>query len=54
MRKEVAADLRAIYAAATVEEAELQLTAFEEKWGEAYPSIRQSWRRNWQRIIPFF
>lgn len=54
MRKEVAADLRAIYAAATVEEAELQLMAFEEKWGEAYPSIGQSWRRNWQRIIPFF
>ncbi|TLS70879.1 transposase, partial [Mariprofundus erugo] len=54
MRKEVAADLRAIYAAATAEEAELQLMAFEEKWDEAYPSIGQSWRRNWQRIIPFF
>ncbi|WP_420870714.1 IS256 family transposase [Mariprofundus erugo] len=54
MRKDVAADLRAIYAAATAEEAELQLMAFEEKWGEAYPSIGQSWRRNWQRIIPFF
>lgn len=24
------------------------------KWGEAYPSIIQSWRRNWTRIIPFF
>jgi len=54
MRKEVAADLRAIYSAVTVEEAELQLMAFEEKWGEDYPSIGQSWRRNWQRIIPFF
>ncbi|TLS65088.1 transposase, partial [Mariprofundus erugo] len=54
MRKEVAADLRAIYAAATAEEAELQLMAFEEKWDEAYPSIGQSWRRNWQRIIPLF
>lgn len=54
MRKEVAADLRAIYAAATVEEAELQMDAFEEKWGEAYPPIVQSWRRNWNRIIPFF
>jgi putative transposase len=54
MRKEVAADLRAIYSAATVEEAELQLMAFEEKWSEDYPAIGQSWRRNWQRIIPFF
>ena len=54
MRKEVAADLRAIYAAATVEEAELQMDTFEEKWSEAYPPISQSWRRNWNRIIPFF
>lgn len=54
MRKEVAADLRAIYAAGTLEEAELQMDAFEEKWAEAYPPISQSWRRNWQRIIPFF
>lgn len=54
LRKEVAADLRAIYTAATVEEAERQLGAFEAKWGEAYPSIGQSWQRNWPRIIPFF
>ena len=54
LRKEVAADLRAIYTVATVEEAEQQLTAFEAKWGEDYPSIGQSWRRNWARITPFF
>lgn len=54
LRKEVAADLRAIYTAATVEEAEQHLTAFEAKWGEDYPSIGQSWRRNWPRITPFF
>ena len=54
LRKDVAADLRAIYTAATVEEAGHQLDAFEEKWGEAYPSIGQSWRRNWPRLIPFF
>ncbi len=54
LRKEVAADLRTIYAAATVEEAEQRLDEFEEKWGAAYPSIVQSWRRNWPRIIPFF
>ena len=54
LRKEVAADLRAIYTAATVEEAEQQLTAFEAKWGKDYPSIAQSWQRNWARITPFF
>ena len=54
LREEVALDLRTIYAAATVEEAEQRLDEFEEKWGAAYPSIAQSWRRNWPRIIPFF
>lgn len=54
LRKAVAAGLRIIYSAATVEEAEAKLAEFEEKWGEAYPSIVQSWRRNWERIIPFF
>lgn len=54
LRKEVAADLRTIYSATTVEDAEQQLAEFEEKWGEAYPPIVQSWRRNWARIIPFF
>lgn len=54
LRKEIAADLRTIYAAATVEEAEQNLSEFEEKWGAAYAPIVQSWRRNWARIIPFF
>ena len=54
LRKAVAADLRVIYSAATVAEAEAQFAAFAEKWGEAYPPIVQSWRRNWARLIPFF
>jgi len=54
LRKEVAADLRAIYTAATVEEAEQRLDEFEDKWGEAYPAIVKSWRGNWARLIPFF
>ena len=52
-RKEVVADLRLIYQASTVTEAELQLAAFAQKWDERYPSISPSWRRNWERIIPF-
>jgi putative transposase len=54
LRKAVAADLRAIYTAATVEEAEARLAEFDTKWGADFPSIVQSWRRNWERVIPFF
>ena len=53
-RKAVAADLKAIYSAATVEEAELALTNFSEKWDEQYPSISKSWGDKWVNIIPFF
>ncbi|QWN13987.1 IS256-like element ISXax1 family transposase [Xanthomonas citri] len=53
-RAEVAADLKRIYACATVEEAEQALTEFEAKWDAQYPPISQSWRRNWSRLIPFF
>ena len=53
-RAEVAADLKRIYTASTVDEAEQQLGEFEEKWDDVYLPISQSWRRNWARIIPFF
>jgi putative transposase len=53
-RKAVAADLRAIYTAATAEEAELRLCEFEAKWDGQYAPIGQSWRRNWARLTPFF
>ena len=45
-RKEVAADLRRIYTAATAEEAELMLGEFEDRWDAEYLPIGQSWRRN--------
>ena len=54
MRKQVADDLKRIYQSATVDEAEQRLVEFEAQWDEAYPSIAQIWRRNWDRIIPFF
>ena len=54
MRKTVAADLRTVYAAATLEAATAALHEFEQKWGADYPPIVQSWRRNWDRITPFF
>jgi putative transposase len=53
-RKQVAADLKAIYQAATLEEAEQQLAEFEQQWGKTYPVIVRSWRGNWGRIVPMF
>ena len=53
-RRAVAADLRQIYTAPTAEEAERQLSAFAEKWDRTHPTISQIWRRNWDRITPFF
>ena len=52
--KRVAADLRAIYTAPTVEAARAELAAFAEHWGERYPAIVPGWERNWERLTPFF
>lgn len=54
MQKEVAADLKLIYTAATAELAEKMLTDFQAKWDKDYQSIGLSCRRNWARVIPFF
>lgn len=54
MRQSVADDLKRIYQSATVMEAEQNLAEFEARWHEAYPTIAPIWRRNWDRIIPFF
>lgn len=53
-RKAVAEDLKAIYKAKTLEEAELGLTTFSQKWDQAYPAISKSWLTHWENITPFF
>jgi putative transposase len=53
-RKEVAADLKPVYQASTVEEAEQRLDEFGAKWDGTYPTISQMWRRNWEHLTPFF
>jgi putative transposase len=53
-RKELAADLKTIYRAATAEEAAAQLEEFAGKWDGSYPLISRSWRSNWARVIPMF
>jgi len=53
-RKEIAADLKLIYQAPTLEEADYQLEEFAEKWNAVYPVVVKSWRTNWTRVIPMF
>lgn len=53
-RKAVVEDLKTIYKALTLEEAELALQAFADKWDKPYPSISKTWLDRWEHIIPFF
>jgi putative transposase len=53
-RKRVAHDLRQIYQAVTVEEAEGRLLEFEERWDDRYAVIGKTWRRHWAGITPLF
>lgn len=53
-RKEMADDLKEVYGAATLEQAEDNLIAFGEKWDATHPRVSQSWRNNWQRVTPYF
>ncbi len=54
-RKALAAALRPIYRADSAAAAARELDAFDTgPWGTKYPAVAQSWRRNWEAVIPFF
>ena len=53
-RKELASDLKLVYGASTLEEAEYQMGRFEERWIGRYPHVIKSWRTNWGRLTTFF
>ncbi|MCG7545769.1 IS256 family transposase [Pseudoalteromonas sp. MM17-2] len=53
-RKVIAADLKRIYGATTLAEAELALAEFADKWDDQHPTISLSWRNNWERLSVFF
>jgi transposase-like protein len=54
-RKQVANELKAIYRAASADEAERRLEAFAgSELGQKYPMIGASWRRHWEEVIPFY
>jgi putative transposase len=52
--KAVIADLKKIYQAATVVEAEQALNAFAQAWDAKYPTIAKMWRAKWTDIITLF
>jgi len=52
--KAVIRDLKKIYNAATLAEAEAALDAFSEAWDEKYPTISKTWRSRWTDIITLF
>ena len=52
--KQVVADLKKIYKAVTLGEAEENLIAFGERWRGQYPSCVKSWEENWEVLSAFF
>ena len=52
--KKVLSALKPIYAASTEDAALLALDEFDRLWGQKYPLVVQSWKRNWAEIATFF
>jgi transposase-like protein len=53
-RKVIIADLKHVYQALTLEEAEIAFQIFKEKWGKKYPIIIRSWETNWLELTTYF
>ncbi len=53
-RKAVCADLKKIYGAVNLDDAEFAREEFREKWDKKYPNILKSWDRNWAELTAFF
>ena len=54
-RRELAAALKPIYTAVSAEGAAKAMDEFESgPWGQKFPTVVASWRRAWDRVIPFF
>ena len=52
--REFASDLKEMYNAPTLEQAEIKLDALEEKWGKKYMAVINSWRSNWNELTTYF
>jgi len=52
--REFASDLKEMYNAPTLEQAENRLDALEEKCGKKYMAVINSWRSNWNELTTYF
>lgn len=53
-QKAFMADLKPVYKADTLEQAELRMDDLEAKWGKKYEKVIESWRNNWQKLTSYF
>lgn len=53
-QKAFMADLKAVYRASSKALAETALDKLEEKWGDSYPIVIQSWRNKWDNLSVYF
>ncbi len=53
-QKEFMKDLKRVYQALSKEAAELELDRLEEKWGDKYPIVINSWRNKWENLSYYF
>jgi len=53
-QKEFMKDLKLVYKAINKNVAEDELLNLEEKWGEKYPIVIESWQRNWEELSQYF
>ena len=45
--------LKAVYHAATPEQAEAEFTEFADTWGQRYPAVVRLWQASWEQFTPF-
>lgn len=53
-QKAVMADLKKVYQALTLEEAEFAFEEFKDKWAKKHPIIIKSWETNWLELTAYF
>jgi len=53
-QKEFMKDLKRVYQSISKEAAELELDRLEEKWGNKYPIVINSWRNKWENLSYYF
>lgn len=52
--REVVRDMKTIYKANTLEQAEQALESFEMKWNKQHPAMVRSWKSNWEGLSTFY